>query len=249
MKAFSVYYSGGSAGCFFTLTLALASQKTHFLSSTESIQEIINKSWKHDDASNWDKYLIPYDYQYQIPDNSYDDMANEKQYYPMSNGKLPIIKYDQPPHLINDNTNSILIYTDVDTHFALMEMKRVAFFNPVFWANSDYYKKDEDRSYWRWGGDPILNKEDFFNDHLSRTKHSFAHTRLSFPYKQMRVLKRFNVLFFNDVDYRFLLQDVIKTKFKCVTDALGLEHNQEVVEHVEHWVSLHPDNIQRMFYK
>jgi hypothetical protein len=65
----------------------------------------------------------------------------------------------------------------------------------------------------------------------------------------MRVLKRFNELFFNDVDYKFLLQDVIKTKFKCVTDVLELEHNQEVIDHVEHWVSLHPDNIKEMFYK
>ena len=224
MKAFSVYYSGGSGGCFFTLTLALASQKTHSLSSTESIQEIINKSWKADDVSNWDKYQILYDYQYRVIDNSYDDIIHNKQYYPMSNGKLPIIKYDQPPHLINDNTNSILIYTDVDTHFALMEMKHIAYFNPEYWL------EDEEKE-----------KEYFFNDQSSRIKHSF-------PYKQIRVLKRFNELFFNDVDYKFFLQDVIKTKFKCVTDALGLEHSQEVIDHVEHWVSLHPDNIQEMFY-
>jgi hypothetical protein len=240
MKPFSVYYSGGSAGCFFTLTLALASQKTHSISSTNSIQEIINKSWKFDDVSNWDNYQIQYDYQYRVPDNSYNDIINNKQYYPMSNGKLPIIKYDQPPHLINDNTNSILIYTDVHTHFALMEMKHRAYFSDNgYWVD---YKNpgnifDEDLL-------EYPSPAETYNDRLSRVKHS-----LSFPYKQMRVLKRFNELFFNDVDYKFLLQDVIKTKFKCVTDVLELEHNQEVIDHVEHWVSLHPDNIKEMFYK
>ena len=248
MESLSVYYSGGSAGCFFVLTLALASQKTHSLSSTESIQEIINKSWKFNDVSNWDNYQVPHDYQYRSSDGSYDNIIKNKQNYPlMPDGKLPIIKYDQPPHLINDNTISNLIYTDVDTQFALMEMKQRG-----YWVDGDHWVKydtpgglfeDDLRDY--------PSPSETYNDRIARVKRyeSFAHTRLSFPYKQMRVLKRYNELFFNDVDYRFLLQDVIKTKFKCVTDVLGLEHNQEVVEHVEHWVSLHPDNIQRMFYK
>jgi hypothetical protein len=236
MKPFSVYYSGGSAGCFFTLTLALASQKTHSISSTESIQEIINKSWNIDNSSEWDTYQVSFDHNYFM-----NEIINNKQYKLMPDGKFPIIKYDQPLHLINDNTISILIYTDVDTHFALMEMKGRGYFgDDGYWLD---YKNpgnifDEDLLEYPASGEN-------YNDRLSRAKHSF----LSFPYKQMRVLKRFNELFFNDVDYKFLLQDVIKTKFKCVTDVLDLEQNQEVINHVEHWVSLHPDNIQGMFYK
>lgn len=235
MKPFSVYYSGGGAGCFFTLTLALASQKTHSISSTESIQEIINKSWKFDNVNNWDDYQVSYDHNYFM-----DEIVDNRHYELMPDGKFPIIKYDQPSHLITDNTTSIMIYTDVDTQFALMEMKGRAYYN------DGGYRLDYENPGNIFEKDLLEypSPTESHADRLTRVKHS-----LSFPYKQIRVLKRFNELFFNDVDYKFLLQDVIKTKFKCVTDVLELEHSQEVIDHVEYWVSLHPDNIQEMFYK
>jgi hypothetical protein len=49
-------------------------------------------------------------------------------------------------------------------------------------------------------------------------------------------------------EHKFLLQDVVKSKFKCVTDALGLQHTQNIADHVDRWVALHPRNIQELFY-
>jgi len=50
---------------------------------------------------------------------------------------------------------------------------------------------------------------------------------------------------FTDCTHSFMLQEVIRTKFKCVCDVLGLAHTQEVVDHIDKWVQLHPFTIQQ----
>lgn len=54
-----------------------------------------------------------------------------------------------------------------------------------------------------------------------------------------------NSCLFTDCTHSFMLQEVIRTKFKCVCDVLGLAHTQEIVDHIDKWVQLHPFTIQQ----
>ena len=261
-KPFAVYYSGASAGCFFALTLALSSQSTHCISSTQSIQEIVRNNWNIHNVDEWDSYQVDYDYSYHPNDHIPRTIPD------LVNNKLAIIKYDNTDRLIiTDNAVSILIYTDVDTHFALMELKRRALFKvgkPYLLDDHTIISYNNVRdSLWpvvkNWTDLkelPIDIKDELvtvFNFHPEFDNKEYWMNKikeeLSFKHNEYRVLKAFNESIFNKVHHRFLLQDVIKTKFECVTDALNLEYTNEVQSHVDTWVALHPKKIQKMFYK
>ena len=261
-KPFSVYYTGASAGCFFALTLALASQNTHSISSTKTIQDIIKKNWNIQNVEDWDDYQVKYDYSYDPGVGLYD-----KKMPLMPDGKYPIIKYDQALRIVNDGSISILPYTDIDTHYELMRLKRRAYFHKDntfdFTGYAiERYNMVKDKS---WPDiqqladlellpnyilNELINDFNFPNKPyiLSSWENQFKINN-SFEYNNIRIFKRHIDHIFNKVDYKFLLQDVIKTKFKCVTDILELDHTQEVIDHVNLWVSLHPKYIQEMFYK
>ena len=50
-------------------------------------------------------------------------------------------------------------------------------------------------------------------------------------------------------DYSFNLRDIIKTKFKIVTDALRIPYNNSHIKLIDKWVKLHPDEIQDLLLK
>ena len=261
-KPFSVYYSGASAGCFFALTLALASQDTHSISSTDTIQNIIKKNWDIKNVKKWDSYQVKYDYSYNPNAILYDGTLPL-----MPNSKLPIIKYDQASRIVNDGSISIMPYTDIDTHYELMRLKRRAYFyknNPPDFERQaiKYYNDVKDKTWIdvkslkdfkklpKYIIDELVNDFNFPKDpYLLESWEQEFKIDNSFTYNGIKIFKQHIGHIFNKVDYKFLLQDVIKTKFKCVTDVLELNHTQEVIDHVNLWVSLHPAYIQEMFYK
>jgi len=117
------------------------------------------------------------------------------------------------------DVTTLTIYTDISTQLALAELKAA-----------------------KWFYDPA--------DWSSMTRENVI-TRVhesAVKFNNMDVYPLSKQLI-NAVDHSFLLQDVIKTKFKCVTDALGLEYTQAVADHIDKWVTLHPENIQELFYK
>jgi len=46
-------------------------------------------------------------------------------------------------------------------------------------------------------------------------------------------------------DHTFLLQDVVSTRFKCVSDTLGIEQPPAVAVHINDWIMMHPPEIQK----
>jgi hypothetical protein len=230
-KNLAVYYSGASGGCFFALTLALATQKTHSISSTQTVQEIIDNNWQSNDYDKWDDRQVKYDHNYG-PDCV--DLRS-KDRHKRCNDMLAIIKYDDFNSVVDEDAISLMVYTDIDTQFALMELKkRYLFFtgtdphrNANIVMNNNKFPLLPDKDWHKQFKDTfskMYNGVKIFNDHIKCV-----------------VLDR--------IDHAFLLQDVVSTKFKCVTDVLGLEHSTEVADHVDTWVSLHPLDIQSMLQK
>jgi hypothetical protein len=243
----AVYYSGASGGCFFALTLALATQDTHSISSTKTVQEIIRDNWKIDDYVNWDDHQVAYDYSYAPWNRDCTGLSAErckelsfkvftvKNHKKRINNKLAIIKYDDFKEIVDEDAVSIMVYTDVDTQFALMELKQ----RGVFCEKTSSF-----RYAMKW------IKEAGFSEPAENDWHDIFKSSCSEIYNGIKIFSN-NIkhVVLDGIDHEFLLQDVVNTKFKCVTDALGIEYTKEVADHVDFWVALHPKNIQQMLIK
>lgn len=262
-KPLSAYYTGASGGCFFALSLALVTQDTHCISSTSPLHDIIKQNWNISDIDRWDEFQVRYDNNYNLRDG---DPA-EPTIHQMPDGRMPIIKYDNYDHIVNDGSTSTGIYTDVDTQWELMRLKHRYYFKEEIYNDTvqhpiNAYNNVKDPSW------PNITKiEDFdtlsaeiqdelinvfdFPEELTDLKNWFGDFKknISFKFRGSYVIKQDNIFTLDKMDHVFLLQDIVKTKFKCVTDALELEHTQEVADHVDQWVALHPENIQALFYK
>lgn len=118
---------------------------------------------------------------------------------------------------------TLLIYTDIDSQLTLAEAKSSHWFTPY--------------------GQAVLGAKpgEMLNKKIVPVVPYFTKDNIK--------INDFILETFKDADHKFLLQDVIATRFKCVTDALGLEHTQEVADHVDRWVALHPKHIQEMLTK
>jgi len=119
---------------------------------------------------------------------------------------------------------TLVAYTDTETQIALAELKA-----------ANWFRIDGDCP------DPVADFEKRKETTALIRKYSIEHNGILVYHLSKELI--------DAADYSFLLQDVIKTKFKCVTDALGLIHTQEIADHIDKWVALHPENIQELFYK
>ncbi|RLC08337.1 MAG: hypothetical protein DRI24_23515, partial [Deltaproteobacteria bacterium] len=169
-----------------------------------------------------------------------------------------------PTVVHTSNDISISIYTDIETQFKLAKLKNAFWFRPGYYGEGGYTSngvelynaiKDENwpeiKSIHDLPGldqsikDELINvynyPEDLGNVYeaictkIDRLEKVISNNCL--VYKPVKIIN-------DNCDCTFHLSDVCNTEFKCVTDALGLEHTQELADHVNNWVSLHPQNIQ-----
>jgi len=235
MSRYSIYYSGGSGGFMFFYSLQLA--------LGYDVKELIEENWDIQDPSRWkeSETFCLFDPELRLND-------------------IKLYCNRPEPH---DDATSIGLYTDLKTQIDLAHYKNAAFFNK---SNGmfDLFVEEVIHNY-KAVGDPswpeVTSFEDFdklpdwikeelinvfdFPKELSSYADWLYHERLktSTTVNGLQVLD--TAASANEfVDHCFLLQDVVNTKFKCVCDALHIAHTQDVADHVDHWVSLHPAHIQ-----
>ena len=224
---------------FYSLQLAL----------NHNVHDLISKNWNISEYKQWRKS--------ESVDNTGSEETNNVSLYCLSKGLVTEAEYT------NTKNCNILLYTDSRTQFKLMKLKGASWYG-VFDADAEAriaYNNIKDTSWPNINtiqdlanlNEKIITElttvYDFpvnFTDSDAWAKRLSRH--LGTNYNTIKISKQAEKLI-GEVDYKFLLQDVVKTKFKCVTDALGLEHTQEVADHIDQWVALHPKNIQELLYK
>lgn len=168
---------------------------------------------------------------------------------------------------INTEATSILVYTDIYTQEVLARYKHAKWYacfqdteipsDYMFDSVLNSYNNVKDiswpdiASYSDISSLPKYVKQELIEDFgfpvdMDNPFAWFLHGVLkdTFDFNGVRV--------YNDVapllnaNYKFLLQDVVRTKFDCVCDALQITNNEKVKQHIEQWLQLHPENIQKM---
>jgi len=243
-----VYYSSGSAGCMFTLSLALALRDTHMIPVERPIDQLVHDSWQIQSYDTWNQSEI--------------DFVNPPKTVP---DELNTISLYNNHFLLDNSHTNILCYTDIRTQYELNQLKCRRWFkddrDPMRWPLVVAYHLAKDPSW-----PPVYTNEDlkrlpsWIIDELIMN-YGFADpitdftpwiekfmSGISVDYNGMKIYRDIQDVI-HEVDYAFRLQDVVKTRFKCVTDALGIEHTQEVVDHVALWLNLHPPKVKIMLCK
>ena len=176
------------------------------------------------------------------------------------------------------NTISLGVYTDIDTQLTLAQLKESNWFQTGYGTDwmLNKYLEIKDPSWPAVTANKefltlpdVIKTElvDVFNfdlDSIESEANGQKPNRLTSPAasndevaKSVRsqstdyngtVVTRFTKHIIDNADNSFLLQDIVQSKFKCVTDELGLNHTQKVIDHVDMWVKLHPAHIQEMLY-
>lgn len=176
------------------------------------------------------------------------------------------------PVTIDNGFKSILLYTDIETQVTLASYKHAYWYDPIHigddltghvgeiligmynnikdptWPEvavySDFFKLDQNIH-------DELSKYDFPIKHLESPKDIKTNFLIGMGREFRGVVVDPTILEFElyKTDHVFFLQDVIRTKFKCVCDELNLSWTQEVRDHVTRWVNLHPDYIKKLLIK
>lgn len=176
------------------------------------------------------------------------------------------------PLAIDDSDTSILLYTDIKTQERLARLKRAYWYfeyrgKPLDEEILDNIPIDsyQDVKDPKWPAVESINdfeslstriQEELINDFNfpeDLTSEAAWKANLIYdtalPYNGVQVDPQIVENNLSNADYEFILQDVVNTKFKCVCDALGIPHTKEVEKHVDDWVAMHPQNIQKLLQR
>ena len=247
----TLYYDGGTGGVMFMLNFLKCTQNSHRAGweNGYTLDEVISKTWNVDEAHLWKDSEIAADGMQEFVPPGFRKLARYCNYSEFQEPIGPL---------------TIMLYTDAPTHVELARMKKPN------WFYFNYYNlrdpkilqavSDEHTS-------PLHTFKDFEDlndaqlklDLVARAYHKIDPDRLLETDEQMEELKKDRTVFvpwngmqiswasrqlIDRVDYRFRLQDVIKSRFECVTHALGIEHNLEVVNDIRDWIAMHPRHIR-----
>lgn len=252
-KTLEIFYPGGSGG-FFTLWVILLASKYRCKWPAEfdqyELDDIFHYQWNID-LNYWKKTEI-------WPDNNRTKSSDlQQKIYFHCNPSSNDIK-DKEKNVIR-----IVPYTDLQTHFKLMQFKKCNFhlrFNNLEKFKLDslilVYKKLKDESWI-----DIKN----FNDFSKLTPWQIDELDKVFNFKILKTLdetyeEHFNFKLNNDKiwdEYKELIetadiavkwQDIIKTDGEVLLSPLGLSANQKVKNFIKHYVDQHPIEIKNFLF-
>jgi hypothetical protein len=230
-----IYYSGGAGGFMFYYSFLIA--------LGYDVSDLIKQNWKIDEYSSWKKSETK-----KIFDN---------------------VRLYGNREILDRSVTSILLYTDIKTQEALARLKCAKWyaefqdkgipkdykFENVLMSYNNV--KDPEwpviTSYEDLDALPVEIRTELVETYNFPESMSdpFAwvirlYYEQSFTYNGIKICDDNESLL--DADYKFLLQDVVDTKFKCVCDEMNLPYTQEIAKHVDDWVAMHPENIQKMLH-
>jgi hypothetical protein len=150
---------------------------------------------------------------------------------------------------ININSTKVVIYTDITMQYKLMKLKNA---NIVLDENMGYPSKwdafyDNIRKYgWEDCAMPYDMKylpmyiRDEIHDNYTKSIEFFGSE--SKTHKDILIS---NVSFYcKYADYKISLHDIVKTKFRVMTDMLGIPYKKEHEQLMDIWLGLHPQDLQ-----
>ncbi len=233
MKQYSVYYSGGSGGNMFYLSLRMV--------LGHAVTDTIKKQWDIKNIADWKKS--------EQTDVGEPDLDAEVS-----------IQCNAGTRMEGDGI-MLVVYTDVETHLALAKLKNANWYTlPITDWVVESYLNIKDPSWPEvtcvkdlhtlplWIQHELIADFNFQLNGINDDLTAYIAKGIRSSYEMHDGLKIHNTSkrLVDQSEHSFLLQDVIRTKFKCVCDELRLKHTQAVADHVDYWVALHPQNIQDM---
>jgi len=236
----SLFYSGGSGGFLGFHGILLSG--IHYADGYDNPIVQTSLQWnavKKNGTDLWKKSEIDPDNQKTLE----SDRKNKIFFY--CNSKPNVFDYSH----IKDSTK-ILVYTDIETQFMLMELKKAYLVqNKIINWPSDwelFYSDIKDKD---WEECEYPNDIKKLPSDIIKRIHNDNYKELDYfgiDSKTDKDVISANVEWYkNNTDVQFKLQDIVKTKFKNVTDALNIPHTEEQKILTEYWLSLHPVEIQQ----
>jgi hypothetical protein len=257
MKDLSLHYAGGSGG-FIALHLILLTKKyfcsfldTPFINEKnfdKNFAKIMDDHWNISSLNSWK--LSEWQ-----PVNENTEIAStsrNKIFFHCSN------------YICEHNAETILIYTDIKSQNSLAKLKKSYWYTAIpspthrlIWQNyynsikAEHWGEDADltvdfNSLPKYQQDEILaimpaepKPVRFARDEPVNLNEDAILTNYIELDNGIRVLPAV-ADFYKKADHKILLQDIINTKGKALTDSLNIEHNEEQVKLVNRWISLHP---------
>ena len=144
-------------------------------------------------------------------------------------------------------STKVLVYTDTHTQFLLMKLKNAYLvmdkLNNYDSQWEEFYKKIKmsDWPHYKFPNEMSSEIKKFLSENYREEIDFFgleSKNEIDVIESNVRYLKK-------QSDYTFCLQDILKTKFKNVTDMLNIPHKEEHNILIDNWLSLHPTEIQK----
>lgn len=272
MRPIHLLYSGGSGG-HICAHLILTSKK-HFCAfkNLDSVTTVVDfytqfdhvkhQQWQITESNIWKTFEF-------WPDNHSTkkiDIPGLEKFYLTCNPEQNIC--------LDKSHCNVLIYTDIDTHFDLAMYKRSNFFLGIKNIKNECYQMCNKVWHQRYGNvkdiswpcidlKDILELPDYIKVELVTCHEKFQcfmdwtqHNDSAKTWKEIWVEDHGHAFIENDavvnpvpgianqVDHAVKLQNVIKSNGKILLDSLGLDHSHEHKNLVNHWLSLHDQDLQ-----
>ena len=247
----TLYYDGGAGGVMFMLSFLLLTEQTHRSGWQRGLttSEMIRRTWQIPGAPHSWKDA-------EILDDGVGDGVSKPYHQLTRYCNKRDLSIFQPP-----GSKTILLYAGADLHLQLARMKKPNWFYYNYYGLRDPVVFD-----WVQEENPnIKTFRDFeklptAQDKLNLVARVYLKRNpdwLLETDEQLNTIKKLPHLFqgnmtsnsaalLSKVDYAFSLEDVVQSRFACVTKALGLKDRIAVESHIDSWVRMHPEHIRRL---
>jgi len=244
-KDIYVYYNGGSGGFIALHGILLTNhfECSKYTDSLISTTHIINSVWDNQtsDSSMWKTTEI-------WPDNKQTSLLSDKlRCYFSCNPQL-----EETSKFCKDkDVLYIKIWCPPKIQFHLAQFKHAFIFYDsaldisttyeefISYPWKTFYNNVKDES---WPNCDNISDVSLLPDHIQDELHN------TFNMHNVNFNDRIQVFDKTELpeDFSFNLIDIVQTKFKNITDALGLPHTQEHIDLMDKWINLHSSPIQDM---
>lgn len=242
-----LYYYGGAGG-FYALHLLLLSghYKCVFHGESQDLTDIMERQWNIHDIAQWKKTET-------WPKNKSTETSDIPH-------KVFMICQPKPEDLAKFPGDTLIVYTDADTHWDIVNTKNCgpfAGYDHQYYKNVHFVNMYNDVRADGWPNVTDLSDYDTLPDHIKvELQESFKYTPESvdlrdilFPttkYHDTDIYEKYQtVLDIKNKKYVYSLQELIRSQGEVLYQDLGLDFNSECQKFTEHYVSLHPEHLRR----
>ena len=230
----NIYYYGGTCGYFCLHLLLLSGKYDCYFKSGFNFSEVfefqwLHKKWNNDNVKSWKMLEYTID-NFQTKDSDINHKIFLWGNKPARNG------FPEPDI-------SIVIYTDIWTHFRMSYEKKCFWFDMLKDepANKETITEilgtyDQNLTY-----DEQMRDYELCKSFLDKQSVDWGNDRIYHKFKTVANI--------DSADVVVKVQDIIKTEGKCLYDPLGLQVTDEIRQFIKDYVELHPPILRSLLHE